>query len=66
MNQHKLAFLSVMENARHIMGFGAPDKNIDAQKDSRWSCRSVLPLYKPIWVDGLKCGGNGVAIISWG
>ena len=42
-NHRRLAFFRVVENARHMMGSGAPDKSMDARKDSRWSWGSVVP-----------------------
>ena len=30
-NHHKLTFFQAVEKARHMMGFGAPNKSIDAQ-----------------------------------
>ena len=43
-NQHRPAFLRVVEKALHMIGSNALDRSIDARNDSRWSCRSFVPL----------------------
>ena len=64
-NHYNLAFFKVIENARHMMGPGAPNRRMDARNNSRWSCGSFVPSYNSMWVGDLKFGCNRVVIISW-
>ena len=54
----------MVENVRHIIGFGALERSINARKDSKCSWGSVVPSYRSMWFGGLKCSSNGATIIA--